>query len=168
MAVRNQIKIVNQLEEKFAVTVLVAAGGAQTIEIGTPTKSADAAGAITGAIIPMVDGDGFNAQKFSGIAKSDSTDTAAAAGTVDVWLPLPGIVYSAACKTTSANTAAKLLALFNKHVVFDLTGTTWTVDAAATDALVNSVTIIGGDWKSNVVFFTYKYGGTILGQEQIA
>lgn len=166
MAVRNQIKIVSQLDEKFSVDVLVAAGGAQTIEIGTPTKSADAAGAITGAVIPMVDGDGTIAHKFSGIAKSDSTDTAAAAGTVQLWLPLPGIVYSAACKTTSANTAAKLLALFNKHVVFDLTGTTWTVDAAATDALVSCVTIIGGDWETNTVYFTYKDTGTILGQHQ--
>lgn len=162
-----QIRIVNELNPKFALPgILVAAGGAATIAAGTPTKSADAAGAITGAVVPMVDGDGTIAQKFSGIAKSDSTDTAAAAGTVTLWLPLPGMVYAAACKTTSADTAAKLTALFQKHVVFDLTSTTWTVDAAATDALVSCVTIIGGEYQTNTVYFTYKDAGTILGQQQ--
>lgn len=165
----SQIRIVNELNPKFAVPgILVAAGGVSTIAAGTPTKSADAAGSITGAVIPMVDGDGTIAEKFSGIAKSDSTDTAAAAGTVTLWLPLPGMVYAGACKTTSANTAAKLTALFQKHVVFDLSGTTWTVDAAATDALVSCVTIIGGEYQTNTVYFTYKDAGTILGQQQVA
>ncbi len=168
MAAR-QIKIVNELDPKWAANgVLVAAGGVSTILAGTPAKSADAAGAITGAVVPMVDGDGTIAQKFSGIAKSDSTDTASAAGVVTLWLPLPGIVYSGVCKTTSANTAALLLALFNKHVVFDTqdSGVTWTIDAAATDALVSCVTIIGGEYQTNTVYFTYKDAGTILGQHQ--
>jgi hypothetical protein len=164
---RNNIKIISQLDPKFAVDVLVAIAAGPTIEQGTPTMSADAAGAITGAVIPMVDGGGTIAEKFTGIAKSDSTETAAAAGLVSLWLPLPGMVYSGACKTTSANTAAKLLALFNKHVVFDL-ATVWTIDAAATDALVSCVTIIGGDYNTNTVYFTYKDAGTFLGQQQIA
>jgi hypothetical protein len=164
---QNNIKIISQLDPKFqAVGVLVAAAAGPTIEKGTPVKSADAAGSITGAVIPMVDGDGTIAQKFAGIADSDSTEVAATAGVVNLWLPLPGMVYSAKCKTTSADTAAKLLALFNKHVVFDLTSSLWTIDAAATDALVNCVTIIGGDYLTNTVYFTYKDAGTILGQHQ--
>ena len=166
MAVKNQIKILNQLEEKWALPgVLVAAGGVMTIEQGTPTKSADAATAATGAVVPMVDGDGAQGQNFSGIAKSDSTDTAAAAGTVTLWLPLPGYVYSAAAKLASdVNTAAKLITFFRKRVVFDLTGTTWTVDAGASDALINAVTIIGGDYRTSTVYFTYKSSATIIGQ----
>jgi hypothetical protein len=164
---RNNITVISELNPKFAVDVLVAAAAGPTIEKGTPAKSADAAGAITGAVVPMVDGDGTIAQKFAGIAKSDSTELAATAGVVSLWLPLPGIIYSAACKTTSANTAAKLLALFQKHVVFDL-ATVWTIDAADTDALVSCVTIIGGDYQTNKVYFTYKDAGTILGQQQIA
>lgn len=164
---QNNIKIISQLDPKFQAIVLVAAAAGPTIEKGTPTMSADAAGAITGAVIPMTDGTGTIAQKFSGIADSDSSELAATAGVVTLWLPLSGMVYSAKCLTTSADTAAKLLALFNKHVVLDLT-TTWTVDAAATDALVNCVTIIGGDWKTNTVYFTYKDAGTILGQQQVS
>ena len=163
---RNNIKIISQLDPKFsAVGVLVTAAAGPTIEMGTPTKSADAATAATGAVVPMVDGDGALGQNFTGIAKSDSTEVAAAAGVVTLWLPLPGIVYAAACLTTTANTAAKLLTLFRKRVVFDL-ATVWTVDAAATDALVNCVTIIGGDWQTNTVYFTYKDAGTCLGQHQ--
>lgn len=165
---QNNIVILNELSEKFAIPgVLVASGGVGTIAQGTPTKSADAAGSATGAVIPMVDGDGTIAQKFSGIAKDTSTDTASAAGTVPIWLPLPGYVYSAKAKLlTAVNTAAKLLTYFQKHVVYDLTSSLWTVDTEATDALVNCVTIIGGDFNTSTVYFTYKNGGTIIGQQQ--
>ena len=168
MAVQNQITILNELSPKFALTgVLVAAGGVSTIAASTPTKSADAATAATGAVVPMVDGDGTIAQNFTGIAKNDSSDTAAAAGTVTVWLPLPGYVYAAKAKlSTDVNTAAKLLTFFRKRVVFDLTSSLWTVDAGANDALVNCVTIVGGDYNTSTVYFTYKSAGTMLDQHQ--
>jgi hypothetical protein len=161
------ISIISEMNPKFSLPgILVAAGGATTIVAGSPTKSADAAGAITGAVIPMVDGDGTIAHKFSGIAKNDSTDTAAAAGTVTLWLPLPGMVYACKAKSTDINTAAKLLAVFQKHILFDLASTTWTMDVGATDALINCPTIIGGEWQTSTVYFTYKDAGTILGQQQ--
>lgn len=169
-AVQNNIVILNETDPRFAIPgVLVAAGGVATIQAGTPTKSADAAGAITGAVVPMVDGNGTIAEKFSGLAKSTSTDTAAAAGVVTVWLPLPGYVYACKAKTSStADTAAEVQALFQKHVVFDLTSSLWSVDAAATDALVNCVTIVGGDFNTTTLYFTYKNAGTIIGQQQVA
>ena len=144
---QNNIIILNETDPRFAVPgVLVAAGGVSTIASGTPTKSADAATAATGAVVPMIDGDGALGQNFTGIAKSDSTDTAAAAGVVTLWLPLPGYVYAAkTLVSTTCNTAAKLITFFRKRVVFDLTSSLWTVDAAANDALINCVTIIGGD-----------------------
>lgn len=162
---QNQIKILEQLSPKFSTVVLVASGAAATIAQGTPAKSADAATAATGAVVPMVDGDGAVGQSFCGIADGDSTDTAAAAGTVTLWMPLPGIVYSAKAKSTGANTAAKVLALFRKRVVFDLTSSLWTVDEAAADALINCVTIIGGDAATSTLWFTYKNNGTYLGQD---
>ncbi len=166
----NKIVILNETDPRFAIpNVLVTSGGVGTIARGTPTKSADAAAAITGAVIPMTDGNGTIAEKFSGIAKDTSTDTASANGSVTIWLPLPGYVYAAKAKTASdANTASKVQALFQKHVVFDLTSTTWSVDAGATDALVNCVTIIGGDYLTSTLYFTYKNAGTIIGQQQIS
>ncbi len=165
-----KITIQNETDPRFAIPgVLVASGGVATIAAGTPTKGADAAAASpwTGAVIPMVDGDGAIGQRFTGIAKSDSTDTASAAGVVTLWLPLPGYVYSAKAKSAaSADTAAEVTALFGKRVVLDLTTVFWTVDAAAADALINCVTIIGGDYQTSTLWFTYKNGGTLIGQEQ--
>ena len=166
-AVQNNIVIISETEPKFSMQAnLVASGGVSTIKAGTPTKGADATAASwTGAVIPMVDGDGTTSQRFTGIAKSDSTDTAAANGEVILWLPLPGIIY--ACKTkalTDADTAAEVQALFGKRVVFDLTSSLWSVDAGAADAAANMVTIIGGDYRTSTVYFTYKNSGTVLGQ----
>ena len=167
-AVQNNIVILNETDPRFtAQSNLVDSGGVATIKANTPTKSKDSATNATGAVIPMVDGDGAIGQNFSGIAKDDSTDTASVAGVVTLWLPLPGYVYS--CKALTAATAdtiAEIRALYRKRVVFDLTSSLWSVDAAATDALVNCVTIIGGDPATTQLYFTYKNGGTIIGQQQ--
>lgn len=142
---------------------LVAAGAAATIQPGTPTKFSSA-----GAVVPMVDGNGTTSESFTGIAKTTSTDTAAAAGEVYTFIPLPGIQYAAKAKSaTAANTQAKIDALVGKRVVFDLTGTigaggTWTVDTAAGDGATNCVVIIGGEYQTNTVYFMYSISGTCL------
>lgn len=161
----NAIKIISQLGPEFSKNWVVASGGVGTIAVGTPTKAADAAAAspYLGTTIPMVDGDGDTADRFTGVAKSTSTDTASAAGSVEVWLPLPGIVYAAKAKTAStADTQAEVDALSGKRVVFDLTSTTWSIDAAATDAVANCVVIIGGDYRTQTLNFWYASKGTVL------
>lgn len=143
----------------------VPSGTAGSINNGEPTKSVDAAGAnpYLGTVAIMVDGDGSTSQRFTGIAKSVSTDTVAAAGNVYTFLPLPAIVYSAKAKTASlANTQALVDALKGKRVVFDLTGTSWTVDTAATDAVANCVVIIDGDYQTQEIYFVYANHGTFL------
>lgn len=166
MAVQNQIVILGQANPEFCASgVLVASGTTASIARSTPTKGADAAAASpwTGAVALMADGDGSTSQRFTGIAKSDSTETASAAGEVDLWLPLPGYVYAARAKTSStADTAAEIQALFGKRVVFDLTSSLWTVDAAAADAVANCVVIIGGDPNTKVLHFVYRPSGTML------
>lgn len=167
MAQQNQVVILNETDPRFAIpNVLVAAGGVSTIASSIPTKGADATAASwTGAVVPMVDGDGTTSQRFTGIAKSDSTETASVAGSVTLWMPLPGYVYAAKAKTAStANTQALVTALFGKRVVFDLTSSLWTVDAAAADAAANMLVIVGGDYNTQTLYFTYKYTGSMLGQ----
>ncbi len=144
---------------------LVASGAAATINPGTPTKFGSA-----GAIVPMTDGNGTTSERFTGIAKGTSTDTAAAAGVVEVFIPLPGQQYAGGAKSaTAANTQAKIDALLGKRVVFDLTGTVgpgltgqWTIDTAAGDAATNCVVIIGGEYQTNTVYFMYSPSGTFL------
>lgn len=149
--------IKSQLTPEFSTEFLVASGAVGSIGRGVPTKSSDAAGAATGVVAAMVDGDGATGQIFTGVAKAVSTDTAAAAGRVTVWLPLSNIVYGGKAKTAStADTQAEVDALRRKRVVFDLTTGVWTIDAAATDAVANCVVIIGGDFRSQTLDFVYR------------
>ena len=165
---RNAFYVVNEAEYRWSTPtqLLVASGAAATIQAGSPAKGTDSTGASwTGAVIPMVDGDGTTSQRFAGVAKSDSTDTASAAGYVYTWTPLPGLVYAGAAKTAStANTAALVQALFGKRVVFDLTSNIWSIDTAAADAAANMVVIVGGDFNKSLIYWTYKATGTVLGQ----
>lgn len=154
--------IQSQLSPEFSQRFIVTAG-AGAIAKGVPTKSADAAGAATGAAVVMVDADGTTSQIFTGIAKDNSSQTASVAGEVYTWLPLAGIMYAGKAKTAStADTQAEVDALVRKRVIFDLTTGVWTIDAAATDAAVNCVVIIGGDFRTQTLNFTYKTAGTML------
>lgn len=162
---RGDIKLRSQLTDEFSKQFGVASGGAATIPAGTPVKGTDAAAASPwlGVVVPMVDGDGSTAQRFIGVSKSDSTDTAAAAGVVVTWMPLPGLIYEAKAKTASnANTAALIEALKGKRVVFDLTASVWTIDTAAADAVANCVVCVGGEYQTQVIQFMYASHGTWL------
>ncbi len=90
-----------------------------------------------------------------GIAAKASTDTAAAAGTVDVYVPLPGVVYRGKAKSsTAADTLAEIQALAYKRVIWDLTSDVWTVDTAAADGATNGIILTGtGDPSNNEVDF---------------
>lgn len=158
------IKLDKGFSQTWAIQFVVASGGAGTIASGTPTKCVTADGSVAGAIVPMVDGDGLvTAMRFTGIAKDTSTDTAAAAGICDVWAPVPGLLYRAKAKSsTAADTQSEINALMGKKVLFDLTSANWTVDTAATDALVNCVVICGGIPSNNEVLFIYSPKGTIF------
>lgn len=158
--------IVGEMDPRFSVSAIVAAGAVSTIATGVPTFGADASTASpwTGVVAVGTDGNGTTSQRFTGIAKSTSDDTVAAAGTVNVWLPLPGLQYAGGAKTAAdIDTQAEINALFGKRVVFDLTSTDWTIDVSATDAVTNCV-VLGGGIVAQKVFFTYKYTGTVLGQ----
>jgi len=160
------IQILNELSPSYSVTATVSLGAAGTIAAGTPTKAGAGVADSTyyGTVVPMVDGNGTTAQRFTGIAKSTSTDTVAAAGSVDLWLPYPGILYSgAALLSTTFDTQAEVDSAFGKPVLFDLTSSLWTVDVAATAAQINCVIITGGDYRTYSVYFNYKSSGTILG-----
>lgn len=153
------IKIRYPLDEVVSINRIVASGAAASINNGEPTKQGT-----SGAVAIMVDGDGTTTQLFTGIAKTVSTDTAAAAGAVETFLPLPGIIYSAKAKvSTNANTVALIQALQGKRVVFDLTGTAWTIDTAAGDASTNCVVIIGGEYQTSSIHFIYGSSGSLIG-----
>jgi hypothetical protein len=152
----------------YSVEKDVASGTTASINPGEPTTIAGATGSVTGTVAlsadaqPTTVGTATNAH-FAGLAKSASTETASAAGTVFVWSPIPGILYKAKSKSAAAtDTAAEIRALANKRVVLDLTSTTFTVDTAATDAITNGVIIEGGDYLTSTVYFTISPNVTFL------
>lgn len=167
-AVQNNVVIINETDPRFATSPVIVAlnASAPSILANTPTKATDATGASwTGAVLPMVDADGTTSQRFTGLAKNDSNETTAVAGTVTLWIPLPGYVYACKSKSlTATDTLAEIQALFGKRVIFDLTSALWSVDTAAADAAANMLVIIGGDYQTSTVYFMYKNSGTLLGQ----
>src|SRR5690349_13547277 len=105
----------------YTVEKPVASGTSASISSGEPTTVAGATGSVTGTVAlsaddsPTTVGTATNVH-FAGLAKSNSTETAAAAGTVIVWSPLPGILYKAKAKSAAAaDTAAEIRALANKR-----------------------------------------------------
>ena len=163
---RGDIRIIHPIDEAFTASFIVDSGTAAQALAGEPTKADDAAAASpwTGEAGIMVDGDGSTAQRFTGIAKSDSTETSSAAGVVVTYLPLPCIIYRAKAKTaTAVDTAAELNTYMGKRVVFDLTSSSWTIDTEAADAVANCVTIVGGDHNTSTIHFVYAFKGTYLG-----
>lgn len=162
---RGDIKLLTQLSPEFSTISIVPSGTAGSIKAGEPIRVASATGAAGTGVELMADGEPTtaDAKRFAGISKDDSTDTAAAAGVVTHWLPLPGIIYSAKPKVAgSCNTQAKLNILKFARVVFDLTSTVWTVDTAATDAAANGVVMMGGEYQTDTVFFMVSPGVTIF------
>lgn len=143
---------------------IVASGTTASIAAGSPTKCVTSDGSVAGTVVAMVDADGLvTAERFTGLAKDTSTETTSAAGTVETWAPVPGMLYRGSPKVAgSCNTQAKINALMGKKVIFDLTSSVWTVDTAATDALVNCVVISGGNPSSDECLFYYSPKGTIF------
>jgi len=167
---RGDIKIRTQIPAEFSIRYTVASGTAASISAGEPAICYTASGSATGNVAAGADGAGVisstaaSDSRFAGIAKNDSSDTAAAAGEVNCWMPLPGVIYEGKAKTsTTADTAAEVDALVSKQVVFDLTSTKYTVDAAATDAAANALVIVGGDYRTQSLFFVIKPTWTVYG-----
>lgn len=133
--------------------------GDAAIKAGDPVKL-KAAG--SPYVIGLVDGDHtiLTDTAIVGIAAGASTHTAAADGYVDVYMPLPGIVYEAKA-TTAGNVAATLV---GDRVTVDLTGTTYTIDENAGDAATSSFIVTGVDTERDTIEFIIRSTATILGE----
>lgn len=152
------------LSGSWQTQYIVASGTVASIATGVPTKLSTADASVAGVVAVMVDGDGIvTGERFTGLGKVTSNETASAAGTVDTWAPVPGMLYRGFCKVAgSANTQAKINALMGKKVLFDLTTGDWTVDTTTADALINCAVIQGGIPAADEIQFYYSPKGTVL------
>lgn len=121
-----------QGSRRFAV-----AAGATKINPGEPVVKTLGAVTVTAAAdgTPVVGTD-----YVVGIAASESTQTAGAAGFVYVTVLTPGMVIAGKPKTAASwDTQAEYDALTGKRVVFDLTSGSYTIDA--TDGATNGLVV---------------------------
>lgn len=137
-------------------TVRQTEAGAADIKSGDPIKlKADGSPYVIGLATaePVI---GTTTQVV-GIAKDASNHTATADGSMEAYILQSGVIYSAKA-TTPANidTQAKLDALVNDRVKFDLTGTVYTVDENEGDAAASGLQIVGGDYVTGEIFFTVR------------
>jgi len=97
-----------------------------TMKPGEPVK---VAGTGTNFVQPLATGDPeVQTDEFVGIVRKESTETSTVDGKVEVTtlIPVKTVLRAKATTTTNVNTAAKLLALMNDWVTFDLTASTGT------------------------------------------
>lgn len=121
----------------------------------------ETAGGWDGNVTIAASGDGTTTHRIAGLAKAQSTETTAAAGVVEVWMPLPGIFYRGAAKvSTNANTQALIDALKGKRVKIDVTAGLMTVDTAQADASTNTIVIVGGYYQTSTIQFVLAPQGT--------
>ena len=143
-------------DEEFAV-----AASATTIKAGEPVSWALGGYVVT----PMATNKPvIGTDYLAGIAATTSTNTAAAAGTVRVTKPLPGMSYLIApLAPTSFDTQAEYDLLVGDRVLFDLTSSTYTI--TATDGATYGLTILPLDIKKypGKVRFAIRTGATTLG-----
>ncbi len=147
----------------------VQSGAANSIVPGKFVKQSGAA-AVYAAL--CVDGDHTVAtdQPIIGLASSISTDTAAADGRVDVFMPLPGVTYAIKAKTASlANTQAKIDAMCGGAYVIDVDGTTGkvTLDTAGGNTNTNAFKVVGGDPVTSELYVVIRSTATFLGSAQV-
>lgn len=160
---RNDIKIVDTAGLNVVPSrEWLAEAAATAMLAGEPVKAKTAGSKYA---IPLADAEPVigTTTAVLGIAASDSTATASADGKLSVYLPLPGVTFSAKAKTASAaDTQAEIDALVGKRVLLDLTGSTYTVDTAAADNAANDILIVGGDFATSSIYFQFRGSGTIL------
>lgn len=162
---RGDIKIVDAGGHNVVPTrVYQTDAGATAIYAGEPVILTTIGTSVYAA--PAADADPtIGTDYIAGIAAGDSTHTATADGTVEVYLPLPGVIYRGKAKTAStADTLAEIKALANKRGVFDLTSSSYTLDCAAADGATNGLIYTGtGDPDATLVDFMISVRTTNLG-----
>lgn len=124
---------------------------------------------------PCVDGDHTleTDTAIYGLAAKDSTHTSIADGYVEVYIPLPGIIYRGYA-TTAANidTEAKLNLLLGDRVGIDVSATTsagdWTIDENEGEAQALSFQMVAGNYEKGTLDFIIRAGATFISDQDIA
>lgn len=136
--------------------------GATAILPGEPVKLKVAGSPY---VIPVADNEPVvgTTTAVVGIAQSASTHTASADGTIEVYVPVPGVKYGAKATTAANfNTQSEVNALCGDRVTFDLVSGTYTVNEDEGDASDHGLMIVGGNPDTQEVHFIIRSSATLL------
>lgn len=108
-----------------------------------------------------------------GLTASTGTHTSAADGTIDVYMPLPGVVYEGFASTASnIATTALLNALLGDRVPKEISATSlagnWTIDENGAEGQTNPYWMIGGDPAAGTIKFMIRAGATALADQDLS
>lgn len=145
----------------------VASGAAASIGPGEPLKMSASASQY---VVLQADADltiGTD-QPMPGVAANTSTDTTSADGVVQVWMPLPGVIYRVRALTAGlADTASEINALIGEYDVIDLTSSAFTLDTAAGSGANNAYLIVGGEATISSLHVMLRSDATVFGRGSV-
>ena len=142
---------------------VTASGQVALIDAGEPAKTNDD----EGEAILLEDADlTLGTDKLmTGIGANDSTDTVAASGYSDQYVPLPDIKCEIKAMTsTTADLQSEIDALLGHMVVIDFTTPVFTMDAGASTSASNAFVIVGGDPNRATIHFRIRGDASLLGR----
>ncbi len=155
--------VVREPKDLSSQAFQVAAGTTEAIVAGEPVvRTAGTPEVALGADgIPVSDTD-----EFVGIAATTSNETAAVAGTVDVFVLTGGEILEVKAEDASAvDTQAKINLLVNDNKLFALTGSAWTVDETSATSALNGLSVIGGNPTKGTLYLLVKSRVTMVGSK---
>ena len=134
---------------------VVASGQTLKIKAGEPAKQNATSDE---NVILLVDADLTIAtdQPMTGVAATDSTDTVAASGYSDQYVPFADIKWEIKAKSSTAvDSQSEIDALIGELTLIDLTSSVFTIDTTGTAATA-AFLIVGGDPNRSTVHFRIR------------
>lgn len=132
--------------------------GATDIKAGEPVVIGGTGG---NYVAPLATAQPTTTNVMLGLTASDSTHTASADGTIDVYvLDANTLLRCAATTPGNIDTDAKLLAILNDRIAFDLTSSVYTIDENQGDVATNGLRVVGGDIDKGTLDFRLLSGAS--------
>ena len=108
-------------------------------------------------------------QPFLGLGAKDATETATADGVVEMYIPLPGLLYEIIALTaTAADTRAEIDTMRGDYQVIDVASTAVdaaiTLDTAIGSGANNAFLVIDGDPSRSALWVMVRADGTAIGR----
>lgn len=145
----------------------VATGTNPTIKAGEPAKQSSAALRYNSILLEDADLTIATDQPMTGIAATDSTETASAAGYSDQYVPLPDIKWEIKAKSAAAaDTQAEIDALIGNLYLIDLATTVFTIDTTGTAATA-AFLCAGGDANRSTIHFRIRPDACAFGRASV-